>query len=214
MELEELEFIHRFVPAKSMEGKISPYTLLLLHGSGGSEDDLLDLGRVIAPGVALLSPRGKVLEQGMARYFRRFAEGEFDVEDLRRRTYELADFIEAAAQRYHFDPQRVIAVGFSNGANIAGSMLLLRPGVLAGAILLHPMVPFIPETLPDLKQVPVFIGAGRTDPIALPIETERLAALLQAAHAQVTVRWQPGGHTISLDEVRGMMGWIRAVVNK
>jgi predicted esterase len=209
MEHEETSFIHRYVPARSPENGESTYTLLLLHGTGGNENDLLDLGRMIAPGAAQLSPRGKVLEHDMPRFFRRVAEGVFDVEDLQQRTYELADFIEAAAKHYHFDPRKVIAVGFSNGANIAGSLLLLRPNVLAGAILLHPMVPFIPETLPDLSNVPVFIGAGRADPIALPIETERLTALLKETHAQVTVRWQPGGHTISLDEVRGMMEWIR-----
>jgi phospholipase/carboxylesterase len=209
MNLEALEFIHRFLPPKTETGEVSAYTLLLLHGSGGSEDDLLALGRIIAPGAALLSPRGKVLEGEMARYFRRFAEGVLDIEDLHYRTDELAAFIEAAAQHYHFDPRRVIAAGFSNGANIAANMLLSRPKVLAGAILLHPMVPFIPETLPDLTNVPVFIGAGRTDPITPPQEAEHLNELLQAAHAQVTMCWQAGGHTISLDEVRGMMRWMR-----
>lgn len=214
MEHEESGFIHRFVPAQSSNSQEQPYTLLLLHGTGGSENDLLDLGRIITHGAALLSPRGKVLEQGMARFFRRIMEGVFDVEDLKHRTHELANFIEAASEKYQFDVHKVIAVGFSNGANIAGSLLLLRPSLLAGAILLHPMVPFIPETLPDLSNVPVYIGAGRTDPIAPPQETERLIALFRAANALVTVRWQSGGHTISLDEVRGAAEWFRQVMNR
>src|ERR1700722_20097652 len=124
---ESLNFIHRFVPAAT---RASAPTLLLLHGTGGSEDDLLDLGHSLLPGAALLSPRGKILENGMPRFFRRLAEGVFDEEDLIHRTHELADFIEAAAKRYAFDPHKVIAVGYSNGAKIAASTLLLRAGAL------------------------------------------------------------------------------------
>ena len=133
----DLGFAHLFEPPADVEAPI----LLLLHGTGGDEYDLIPFGRALSPGAGLLAPRGKVLEQGMPRFFRRLAEGVFDVEDLRRRTAELADFVSAAAKTYRFDPGRVLAAGFSNGANIAASLLLLRPGVLAGAALFRAMVP-------------------------------------------------------------------------
>src|SRR5262249_25501268 len=141
------DFIHRFEPAPPGG---TDATLLLLHGTGGNENDLLPVGRAVAPHSALLSPRGRVLAHGMPRFFRRLAEGAFDHEDLVARTHELADFVAEAAKRYGFDAKRVIAAGFSNGANIAGSLMLLRPETLAGAILLRPMVPFEPKTPPDL----------------------------------------------------------------
>src|SRR5499433_2520532 len=136
-------FIHEFVPGDSDR------TLLLLHGTGGSERDLIPLGRELDPNASLLSPRGKVLENGMPRFFRRLAEGVFDLDDLRQRTHDLAAFVAAASEAYQFDPRRVIAVGYSNGANIAASLLLLHPETLAGAVLFHAMVPLIPEKLPD-----------------------------------------------------------------
>src|SRR5690606_6783393 len=139
--------------------------LLLLHGTGGDESDLLPLGRTILPGAGMLSPRGKVLECGAPRFFRRLAEGVLDQEDLAQRTDELGRFATAAAEAYGFRPDGVVAVGFSNGANIASSLLLRQPGILRGAILLSPMVPFEPELLPDLAGTFVFIGAGRRDPI-------------------------------------------------
>src|SRR3954463_16668755 len=143
----DLEFSHVFEPRT---GTSTP-PVLLLHGTGGNEHDLLPLGRAVAPGSALLSPRGKVLENGMPRFFRRLAEGVFDEQDLIRRTHELADFIEEAAAHYGFDATKVVAIGYSNGANIAGGTLLLRPGILSGAALLRPMVPLIPQALPELK---------------------------------------------------------------
>lgn len=201
---DSLGFVHRFVPAEDVGA--SP-TLLLLHGTGGNESDLLPLGRQIAPEASLLSPRGKVLEHGMPRFFRRLAEGVFDIEDLTVRTNELADFVTAAAA-YGFDPRRVIAVGYSNGANIAASLMLLRPGVLAGAILFRPMVPLVPQPLPDLSGTFVFAAAGRNDPIVPPRETERLVALLEEAGAAVTVRWQAGGHALAHEEVRAAAAWL------
>src|SRR5687767_12070839 len=153
METPALSFVHQFLPAKA-EG--AP-TLLLLHGTGGDEHDLLDLGRALNPRAALLSPRGQVLENGMPRFFRRLAEGVFDLDDLRQRTHNLAAFVAHASEAYQFDPQRVIAVGYSNGANIAASALLLHPQVLAGAVLFHAMVPLVPKELPDLRGVPVFM---------------------------------------------------------
>ncbi|GCE10842.1 alpha/beta hydrolase [Tengunoibacter tsumagoiensis] len=201
------KFVHRFVPA---EDAAQAPTLLLLHGTGGTEDDLLDLGKMLVPGAALLSLRGKVLENGMPRFFRRLAEGVFDLEDLRFRTHELADFVQTASQFYHFDAANVIAVGYSNGANIAASTLLLRPGVLAGALLFHPMLPFIPEQLPDLQGTAVFISAGRRDPIVPQPQTEKLAQLLQEAHATVTTHWHEGGHSINHEDVRQGRTWIKA----
>ncbi len=200
-----LGFTHRFTPAsKSGSGT----TLLLLHGTGGDETDMLPLGHALAPDAAMLSPRGKVLENGMPRFFRRLAEGVFDLEDLRFRTHELADFVESAAAHYSFDLSSVIAVGFSNGANIAASMLLLRPRLLAGAVLFRPMVPLIPENLPNLSGIRIFIAAGRQDPIVSPAETHRLETLLRQAGAEVTLHWQLAGHTLTSEEIEIAQEWL------
>jgi predicted esterase len=156
----------------------------------------------------LLSPRGKVLERGAPRFFRRIAEGVFDQEDLARRTEELAEFVEAAATTHKLDPRGIVVVGFSNGANIAASLLLRRPGLLRSAVLLSPMVPFEPDALPDLKGTSVFIGAGRADPIVPVAQVERLAALLRDAGATVALHWEPGGHAVSEGEVDAARQWI------
>jgi predicted esterase len=198
------DFVHRYEPAPpgATEG-----TLLLLHGTGGNENDLLPVGRAIAPGAALLSPRGRVLENGMPRFFRRLAEGVFDHEDLVARTHELADFVAAAAKRYGFDAERVVAVGFSNGANVAGAMMLLRPEALAGAVLLRAMVPFEPETPPDLRGRRVLVAAGKADPIVPAPQSERLAAILREAGAEVTLHWSPGGHTLDRADLTAAAAW-------
>ncbi len=198
-------YVHQFIPAVAVDAPV----LLLLHGTGGDEHDLLDLGRELYPQAALLSPRGQVLENGMPRFFRRLAEGVFDLEDLRRRTHDLATFVAAASETYRFDPRRVIAVGYSNGANIAASLLLLRPEVLAGAVLFHAMVPLVPEALPDLRGVPVFIGAGRRDSLIPPPQTERLALLVRQAGADVELHWEPGGHAINPAEIDAARTWLR-----
>ena len=203
-EQKKLDFEHRFVPGRDE----SAPTLLLLHGTGGDENDLIPLGRELGPRANLLSPRGKVLEHGMPRFFRRLAEGVFDEEDLRFRTRELAEFVEQAAGRYGFDPGNLFAVGFSNGANIAASLLLLRPGLLSGAILFRPMVPFEPEELPDLSGLPVHIGAGERDQIVARENTERLAELLERAGAEVSLNWRPGGHGLGMAEVREAREWL------
>jgi phospholipase/carboxylesterase len=205
---EDLEFIHRFVPPTAAADEASTMTLLLLHGTGGDEHDLIPLGASLLPGAALLSPRGKVLERNAPRFFRRIAEGVFDQEDLARRTEELARFVEAAVRAYQLDGEQVYAVGFSNGANIAGSLLLRRPGLLRGAVLLSPMVPFEPETSPDLGGTGVFIGAGRTDAVSPPAQAERLGSLLRGAGADVTIHWHPGGHTISNSELEAARHWL------
>src|SRR5207247_1018175 len=185
------DFIHEFVPGTSNR------TLLLLHGTGGNERDLIALGRELDPNAALLSPRGKVLENGMPRFFRRLAEGVFDTEDLKKRTDELADFVSAAAEHYQIDIKNIVAVGYSNGANIAASTLLLRPEILSSAILFRAMVPLVPETQPGLSSVRVWIGAGTNDPIIPSSETKRLAELLRDAGADVTMRYFPAGHELT-----------------
>lgn len=205
MTASKLDFIHRFEP--SPLGERGP-VLLLLHGTGGDEDDLMPLAPMLAPDAAVLSPRGKVLEHGMPRFFRRLAEGVFDLEDLQLRTHELADFIAAAAVEYGFDVDRVIAAGFSNGANIAAAMLLLRPDALQGAVLLHAMMPLDPETPPDLRGKRVFMGAGRFDPIIAPNNTLRLEALLRESGADVTLHWERSGHTLTRGEIAAAQEWL------
>jgi predicted esterase len=199
-------FIHRYMPGAPGEP-----TLLLLHGTGGNENDLLPVGKALSAGASVLSPRGKVLERGMNRFFRRLAEGVFDLEDLVIRTNELADWVGEAAAHYGFDPGNVWAAGFSNGANIAGAMLLQRPSVLRGAMLFHPMVPLTPETAPDLAGRPVFIGAGQTDPLSPPSETQRLAQILKGYGADVSVFWTSGGHALTNAEVTAARGWFAKV---
>jgi len=196
-------YIHQFIP-----GEAGSPTLLLLHGTGGDEKDLLGLGRALDGAASLLSPRGTVLERGMPRFFCRLAEGVFDLDDLTLRTHELADFVANAAARYGFDPGRVIAVGFSNGANIAASTLLLRPETLAAAILFRPMTPLTPETLPDLSGVPVLIGSGRRDPIVPIADAERLAALLRRAGAAVTHHWEASAHNLIQGDLDVAREWL------
>ena len=205
-------FSHRYLPPAAGAELAGSTTLLLLHGTGGNEDDLVPLGRALLPGAGLLSPRGKVLERGMPRFFRRLAEGVFDQEDLERRTEELAGFVETAVRTYGLNRDGIVAVGFSNGANIAASLLLRRPGLLRGAALLSPMMPLAPNTLPDLAETTVFIGAGRTDSIAPPAQAEHLAALLRRSGAVVTVHWEPGGHAVTDGEVAAARQWLRQSV--
>ena len=202
----ELGFAHNYVPSSDEAGAD---TLLLLHGTGGDENDLLPLGKMLRPNANLLSPRGKVLENGMPRFFHRLSEGVLDIPDLIVQTQALAGFVADAATVYGFDPARVTAAGFSNGANIAGALLLLHPGVLRAAVLLHPMVPLVPETLPTLMGTAVFIGAGRLDPLAAVAETERLAALLRSAGAEVTIAWQPGSHSLTREEAAAAALWLK-----
>ena len=200
-----MDFIHKFVP-----GQESPprRILLLLHGTGGDENDLLPLGRELDPVAALLSARGNVLENGMPRFFRRLAEGVFDEADVIRRAHELADFVGAAATSYEFDAKRVIVVGYSNGANIAAAILLLRPEVLAGAVLFRAMVPLAPAVLPDLAPARILISSGKRDPI-VPVENaQRLAAMLSEAGADVTLRFESAGHALVSADIAAAKEWL------
>ncbi|HEY7059644.1 MAG TPA: alpha/beta hydrolase [Vicinamibacterales bacterium] len=205
MKAADLSFVHVYERGANPNAG----TLLILHGTGGNEHDLLPLGRALAPEAGLLSPRGQVLEHGKPRFFRRLAEGVFDIEDLKQRAADLGDFVTGAAARYGFDPARLTAVGFSNGANIASALLLLRPGVLAGAVLFRAMVPLIPNPLPTLS-ARVLISNGRTDPLVSADETERLASLLTSAGAAVDVIWQPVGHQLTEGDVTAARQWLAA----
>lgn len=197
-----LAFIHRHIPATNAARK----PLLLLHGTGADEDDLIPLGERLAPGAALISPRGKVLENGMPRFFRRLEEGVFDRDDLKFRTAELAQFVEDARAAYAL--AKPLALGFSNGANIAWSLLFARPDLLAGAVLLRPMMPFDPRPLPDLGGKPVLVLAGAQDPIAPEQQAGLLAALLGEAGADVTYEVVPGGHGLTGYDLQLAAGWL------
>ena len=197
-------YVHRYLAPQGDDRR----TLLLLHGTGGDENDLIQLGQMLAPDAGLLSPRGTVSENGAARFFRRLAEGVFDIPDLHARTKDLVAFIAAAAKHYQFDPNQVIAAGFSNGANIATSVLLSAPDALAGAILFRPMVPFIPEAPISLAGKRVFIGAGETDAIVPKTHPDRLAELLRVLGADVTLKWQPTGHALSRPDVSAAYEWM------
>jgi phospholipase/carboxylesterase len=201
----DLSFIHRFEPGDRLEAP----PLLLLHGTGGDENDLLPLGKAIAPGSALLSPRGKVLEHGMPRFFRRLAEGVFDEEDVRRRANELADFIAEARKRYSLAAP--IALGYSNGANIAAAMMLLRPEAVAGALLLRAMVPLRAVPPADLQEKAVLIVSGQLDPIIPADNSASLAAMLKSAGADVQQSVLPIGHGLSQADVTVGRAWMDTV---
>ncbi len=209
---DQLGFTHQYVVAPNRSNKAES-TLLLLHGTGGNEDDLLPLGRELDPNARLLSPRGKILEGGrIPRFFRRLAEGVFDIEDLKFRTNELAEFVEKASRIYGFDARKVIAVGYSNGANIAASMLLLKPQTLSGAILFRAMVPLVPENLPNLSGKRIFMSSGLRDPIATREEAGKLSGLLRQARAVVDLQWQNSGHELTQNDIDAAKQWL--VLNK
>ena len=199
---DDLGFIHRFIP-----GEDSSETLLVLHGTGGNENDLVGIGQAIAPGAAILSPRGNVLENGAPRFFRRIAEGVFDPKEVRSRAEELARFIRAAVITYRLDPSRVFALGYSNGANIASTVMLIDPGTIQGSILLRPMVVYEPPAKNDLSGSSVFISAGRMDQIVPTASVEQLAELFRSANADVTVKWQLTGHNLVPSEIREAAEW-------
>lgn len=202
-------FDHVWEPA-GPEGAEDQRTLLLLHGTGGDENDLVPLGRQLAPGAAILSPRGKVLENGVSRrFFRRLAVGDLDIPDLLERTDELADFVTGSAARYGFDPAGVTAIGFSNGANIAVSLLFRHPGLLAGAALLRPMLPYEPEPGLNLDGTRIFIAAGGRDPLVPATQSNELAARAERAGAEVTVELNPAaGHNLEQSDLQALATWL------
>jgi phospholipase/carboxylesterase len=198
------DFVRVYRPAANGSAR----TLLLLHGTGGDERDLLPLAERLDPSAGVLSPRGKVLEHGMPRFFRRLAEGVFDTEDVRRRAGELAEFVKRSAAAHRLAAAHIVAVGFSNGANIASALLLLHPEVLGGAILFRAMVPLEPDAASALPKTPVFLSNGRQDPLVPVAETERLAALLKNAGADVTLAWQPSGHQLTAGDLDQATAWL------
>ena len=222
--MSDLDFRHRFIASPIqkpvtdkqykdqlggiIDHKQRPETLLLLHGTGGNENDLIPIGLEISPSASLLSPRGKVLENGMPRFFKRLSEGVFDFEDLKYRTKELSDFVIKASKVYSFDLTKTIAVGFSNGANIAASLLFSYPEVLSGAILFRAMVPFIPNNVIDLSGKKVLLSAGRLDPIVPESQTEGLYQILRKNNADVFLKWQQAGHNLTEADIIDSRHWI------
>jgi len=222
-EKHRLGYIHRFiVPSDEMrtrraqgqkEERNKFTTFLLLHGTGGNEEDLIPLAQQLGQKAAILSPRGKVLENGVTpRFFPRLAEGIFDIDDLKYRTNELADFVKDASNAYDFDVHNVIAVGYSNGANIGASMLLLRPEILSGAILFRAMVPLIPEILPNLTNKHIFMSSGIYDPIVTRQGAEELFGLFRKTDAKVTISWQESGHELTMEEVQTAREWLQKFI--
>ena len=190
---------------------INKPTLLLLHGTGGNELDLLPLAGMVDDQASVLSVRGNVLENGMPRFFRRIAEGVFDEEDLIFRTKELNEFLDEAAEKYEFNRDNIIAIGYSNGANIAASLLFHYQSAIKGAILHHPMVPRKGIELPDLSGKSVFIAAGTNDPICSPMESTELQSLLEKANAKVELYWENRGHQLTAEEVEAAAQWYRTL---
>ncbi|MFC7060381.1 alpha/beta hydrolase [Halobacillus seohaensis] len=199
---------HIFKEGRSKDNHV----LLFLHGTGGTEQDLLPLAKMIDPEAAILSVRGNVSEQGMPRFFRRLGEGVFDEEDLIYRTEELNSFLDEAADEYGFHREKIVAVGYSNGANIAGSLLFHYNNSLKAAILYHPMVPRRGIELPDLSSTPVFIGAGENDPICSAQETKDLKALMEEAGASVETHWEKQGHSLTQAEVKKSAEWYQRLL--
>jgi predicted esterase len=186
----------------------SAVTAVLLHGTGGDEFDLLELGAYLAPGATLLSPRGRAPEGSVNRWFARFAPGVLDTEDIIRRAGELETFVRDAVVHHELDADRTWAVGFSNGANMAAAEMLLHPEVFAGAVLLRPMLPLRPERVPDLSGRPVYVAAGTMDTMIPRESTEELVALLRRAGADVTESWVDAGHRFGVDEVTAAREWL------
>jgi predicted esterase len=201
---DDLGFIHKWVPAKS--GYSHPVTLLLLHGTGGDENALLSVGNELWSGAALLGLRGKVLENGMPPSFRRFTEA--GVGAVNSRTEELAQFIDAASERYGFSKRRLIVVGYSNGATLAASLILLHPHYLEGAVLFRAIVPLVPDLIRDFSHLSVFIGAARLDPLIPSGQPEELAALFESGGADVTISWHQGGRELGEDDIHAAKYWL------
>ena len=202
-------FVHVHLPPPA--GSTRTQTVLLLHGTGGNEHDLLSIGATIAPGARLLGVRGQVLEGSMPRFFRRLADGVFDEVDLTQRAADLAEFIGAASEAYAFDAGSVLAIGYSNGANIAAALLLLQPGVLSGAVLFRAMLPLVPATVPRLDGVRVLMVEGQHDPIVPAENAERLAALLREAGAAVTLHWERAAHGLTPPDIEAAQRWVAAL---
>lgn len=194
-----MTFQHAHRPSPSGEGRL----LLLLHGTGGDENDLIPLAGMLDPDAEILSPRGKILENGAPRFFKRLKPGVLDLEDLRVQTLDLAEFVQQKSAG-----RRVTAVGFSNGANIAASMLFETPDALDEAILIRAMLPYSPATVPDVQGKRVLLLAGTRDPYSEPKVTEELARILRAGGADVAVHYANAGHELTQEDVRAARAWL------
>lgn len=192
-----------------IKGEENQPVFLLLHGTGGNEEDLIPLARMINPKASILSPRGNVSENGMNRFFRRLEMGVLDEVDLEKRTHDLYEFVNEAAYEYNFNRKEVVALGYSNGANIAASMLYFFNDAFKGSLLHHPMVPFRNKKMVELNQLPIFIGAGSNDPICLPDETNALINELENKNSDVTTYWGNAGHSLSQEELRHAANWYK-----
>jgi phospholipase/carboxylesterase/glyoxalase family protein len=200
------DFIHTFLPAEGGDSR----TLLVLHGTGGDENSLVPIARALAPTAAVLSPRGRVLENGMPRFFRRFAEGVFDYEDIKLRSAELAYFIAESASKYGFDAHNVWGVGYSNGANIAWSTMLMHPISMAGAVLFRSMLTLTDVPAPELSGKKIFVSDGRRDPIVAPANAEQLVSQMRGYGAEVELNWYEGGHELSREEILTAQRWFES----
>jgi phospholipase/carboxylesterase len=201
----ELSFIHQYIEPEDPDKG----TTLLLHGTGANEHDLLNLGRMITPGAGLLSPRGKILENGMyPRFFRRLEEGVFDIDNLLEQTHDLAAFIQVAANTYGFPAENITIAGFSNGANIGCSLLMQYPEMFDRAVLLRPMVPYEPETEPALAGKKIFVAAGTDDPLIPNENTQALVQMLRTFGGEVTLEWEEAGHNLTQKELTAVRRWI------
>jgi len=201
-----------FLP--SNENLESAYTLLLLHGTGGSENDLIPIGRVFGKKINLLSIKGQVEENGMIRFFKRHSEGVFDIDDLKFRTNEITDFIYSASEIYGFNTEKIIALGYSNGANLAGSILLIHPELLAGAILIRPMIPFKPDFIVDLKNRPVLLSAGKNDFTVPAGQSKEWADLLANFNSKVTLHYENAGHNLTQQDISFAIEWFKLYFEK
>lgn len=200
-----LSYVHEFQPARDDKNDV---TLLLLHGTGGTQFDLIPVGERLLPTAAILSPLGNVSENGMARFFRRLSPGVFDLDDLRFRTRELAAFVDSAAKSYELKKDRIVVAGYSNGANMAASLLLLSPGTLHAAVLFRPMVPFVPTVMPNLEGVTILICGGRYDEVVAPEEAVRLSELLNESNGIVSIHWTDAGHGLTPQEITFARDWL------
>jgi len=190
-----------------LNGKKDNPVLVMFHGTGGNERSLLDIAKEIDPESPILGIRGSVKESGMNRFFRRLSEGVFDEDDIKFRTNETYDFIKSASIKYNFDLENMVAIGYSNGANIIASMLYIKGGIFKGAILHHPMVPLKNFKTKDLSKVEIFIGAGRNDSITPMIEAKKLKNELEYSNANVTINWEDNGHQLTISEVLAAKEW-------
>lgn len=200
----EPAFTHQFVPGTHDE----PTAFVLLHGTGGDENNLIPIGREVSPRSSLLSPRGKVIEDGKNRFFRRLPDGSYDREDLIERTDELSEFIQSAKHVYHLEDKKLFAMGFSNGANIAVATFLLKPNIFDGAILFRPIFPMRFDDTPDLKGKKILILAGKNDELTTQKNTEDLAWLLKGFGADVVLIWQDNGHAIVDQDIVDARKWL------